>query len=80
VPRRALVLGAWIVLMAFLLWIGQGRAFEWSPNAFGQWFVRSPEPPMAAIAFTFYFEVVRRLDGVRHAQETPEPADHPVPA
>ncbi len=74
VPRRGLVLGVWIVLMAFLLWIGQGRAFEWSPNAFGQWFVRSPEPPMAAIAFTFYFEVIRRLDGVRHANETPAPA------
>ena len=74
VPRRGLVLGVWIVLMAFLLWIGQGRAFEWSPNVFGQWFVRSPEPPMAAIAFTFYFEVIRRLDGVRHANETPAPA------
>ena len=31
-----------IVLMAVLLWIGQGRAFEWSPDAFGQWFVRQP--------------------------------------
>jgi hypothetical protein len=75
VPHRGLVLGVWIVLMAFLLWIGQGRAFEWSPNAFGQWFVRSPEPPLAAIAFTFYFEVIRRLDGVRNAHETPEGAD-----
>lgn len=81
VPRRGLVLGVWMVLMAFLLWIGQGRAFEWSPNTFGQWFVRSPEPPMAAIAFTFYFEVIRRLDGVRHAHEAPEGADRvPAPA
>jgi hypothetical protein len=79
VPRRGLVLGVWIVLMAFLLWIGQGRAFEWSPNAFGQWFVRSPEPPLAAIAFTIYFEIIRRLDGVRNAYETPEGADR-VPA
>ena len=73
-PRRGPVLGVWVVLMAFLLWIGQGRAFEWSPNALGQWFVRSPEPPMAAIFFTFYFEVIRRLDGVRSAHEAPDGA------
>lgn len=75
VPRRGLMLGVWIVLMAFLLWIGQGIAREWFDNAFGQWFVRSSEPPMAAIAFTFYFEVIRRLDGIRHAYETRESAD-----
>ena len=75
VPRRGVVLGCWIVLMAFLTWVGQGTAREWFDNAFGQWFVRSPEPPLAAIAFTFYFEVIRRLDGVRAADETPEAAD-----
>ena len=70
VLRRGLVLGVWIALMAFLVWIGQGIAREWFDNAFGQWFVRIPEPPMAAIAFIFYFEVIRRLDGVRPAYET----------
>ncbi|MDZ5620432.1 hypothetical protein SFC88_06340 [Nocardioides sp. HM23] len=74
-PGRALVLGCWIVLLAFLTWIGQGTAREWFDNAFGQWFVRSPEPPLAAIAFTFYFEVVRRLDGVRSAGETSTSSD-----
>jgi len=62
--RRIAILAAWVLALLFFLWIGQGAAQSWIDNGFGQWFVRSPEPPLAAVLFTLYFEYVRRADGV----------------
>lgn len=62
--RRWSVLAVWVAVLTFFVWIGQGAARDWVDNSFGQWFVRSPEPPLAAIVYTIYFEVLRRFDGI----------------
>jgi hypothetical protein len=67
-PHRHVVLAAWVALMAGLAYVGQGAARDWFDNAFGQWFVRSAEAPIAAIVFTAYFEMIRSLDGVRRVE------------
>ncbi len=72
--RRWAILAMWIAIMLFFVWIGQGAARSWFDNAFGQWFVRSSEPPLAALVFTLYFEVIRRLDGVPDAALVPADA------
>ena len=59
----ASVLLSWIAAMAFFVWFGQGAAVDVFDNSFGQWFVRSAEPPLAAIIFTAYFELARRRRG-----------------
>ena len=58
--RRTWPLWAWVGACAVAVGLAQGGAGDLFPNAFGTWWVRSSEAPLAALFISAYVELTRR--------------------